>query len=200
MTRRGASLQRRHSCAGAESPPIALRFGSPVLPKAPKCSFSPLRRVRKPSSNRKVVSVGAAGFEPTTSCTQISDGTVAGSSSGSQPSVIVRDRSRVTVQSSQPLADFRKRFDTPVLPGGRGKRSEQPTSPSLRLLQAARVSLLTAKEVAARLRVCTATAYKLCASGALPHVRVLNAVRVVEGDLERFVAARRRQPRRGSPR
>jgi excisionase family DNA binding protein len=47
--------------------------------------------------------------------------------------------------------------------------------------------LLTAKEVAARLRVCTATVYKLCASGALPHVRVLNAVRVVEGDLERFI-------------
>jgi excisionase family DNA binding protein len=49
---------------------------------------------------------------------------------------------------------------------------------------------LTAKEVATRLRVCTATVYKLCASGALPHVRVLNAVRVATDDLERFVSNR----------
>ena len=38
--------------------------------KAPRCSSPRRRRVRKTSSNRKVVSVGAAGFEPTTSCTQ----------------------------------------------------------------------------------------------------------------------------------
>ncbi|HJX52853.1 MAG TPA: helix-turn-helix domain-containing protein [Polyangia bacterium] len=77
-----------------------------------------------------------------------------------------------------------------MIPGGRGERSAQATSPTLRLLQAARVSLLTAKEVAARLRVCTATVYKLCASGALPHVRVLNAVRVAAADLERFIFSR----------
>ena len=53
-----------------------------------------------------------------------------------------------------------------------------------------RNDLLTAKEVATRLRVCTATVYKLCASGELPHVRVLNALRVVTEDLERFVSNR----------
>ena len=138
-----------------------------------------------------VVSVGAAGFEPTTSCTQIPDETVAGSINGSQPSVIVRDPSRVTFQSSQPLADFRKRFGSPVVPAGRGERAEQPTVPSLHLVQSTRNPLLTAKEVADVLRVCSATVHKLCDSGALPHVRVLNAVRVEAADLEKFMAGRK---------
>jgi excisionase family DNA binding protein len=36
---------------------------------------------------------------------------------------------------------------------------------------------LTVREVARRLRVSTATVYKLCARGELVHVRVLNVVR-----------------------
>ena len=49
---------------------------------------------------------------------------------------------------------------------------------------------MTAKQVAARLRVCTATVYKLCASGTLRHIRVLNAVRVAPAELERFVTGK----------
>ncbi len=45
-------------------------------------------------------------------------------------------------------------------------------------------------EVAGRLGVCTATVYKLCATGALPHVRVLNSVRVTPECLDRFIARR----------
>jgi excisionase family DNA binding protein len=48
--------------------------------------------------------------------------------------------------------------------------------------------LLTVREVAARLRVSTATVYKLCASGQLKHVRVLNALRIAAGDLAAFSA------------
>jgi excisionase family DNA binding protein len=51
-------------------------------------------------------------------------------------------------------------------------------------------NLLTAWEVAARLRVSTATVYKLCKRGELPHVRVSNAVRVSPIDLEAFIARR----------
>ena len=39
---------------------------------------------------------------------------------------------------------------------------------------------LTVREVAARLRVSTATVYDLCESGGLTHVRVSNAIRVAE--------------------
>jgi excisionase family DNA binding protein len=51
--------------------------------------------------------------------------------------------------------------------------------------------LLSVRQVAGKLGVCTATVYALCARGALPHVRVLNAIRVAPGDLEEFVDARR---------
>ena len=38
--------------------------------------------------------------------------------------------------------------------------------------------LLSVREVASRLRVCTSTIYKLCAEGRLPHLRISNAIRV----------------------
>ena len=49
--------------------------------------------------------------------------------------------------------------------------------------------VLGVREVAERLRVCTATVYKLCASGALEHVRIVNSIRVREDALAAFVAA-----------
>jgi excisionase family DNA binding protein len=49
--------------------------------------------------------------------------------------------------------------------------------------------LLTVREVAERLRVCTATVYRLCESGRLWHLRVSNAVRV---PLSLLMLARRR--------
>jgi excisionase family DNA binding protein len=55
--------------------------------------------------------------------------------------------------------------------------------------------LLSVRQVAGRLGVCTATVYALCARGALPHVRVLNAIRVALGDLEAFVEGRRPKAR-----
>jgi excisionase family DNA binding protein len=47
--------------------------------------------------------------------------------------------------------------------------------------------LLTVREVAARLRVSTATVYKLCERGDLGHVRVLNSIRVPPHELNRFL-------------
>ncbi|MGC9983488.1 MAG: helix-turn-helix domain-containing protein [Polyangia bacterium] len=54
---------------------------------------------------------------------------------------------------------------------------------------------LTTREVAARLRVCTATVYRLCEAGKLPHIRVSNAVRVGEDDLRRYLEGRTRRTR-----
>ena len=51
--------------------------------------------------------------------------------------------------------------------------------------------LLTAGEVAARLRVSTRTVYALCEQGKLPHVRIMNSIRVSPSDLEAFLSARR---------
>jgi excisionase family DNA binding protein len=59
------------------------------------------------------------------------------------------------------------------------------------VVQGGRDRLLTVKDAAEQLGLCTATVYGLCADGALPHVRILNAIRIAPADLKAFVAARR---------
>ena len=59
----------------------------------------------------------------------------------------------------------------------------------LRSVPAEAEPLMTVAEVAARLRVSKATVYKLCASGRLPAIRVLNAVRIARRALEELIAA-----------
>jgi excisionase family DNA binding protein len=56
-------------------------------------------------------------------------------------------------------------------------------------------ALLTVRDVAAILRVSRDTVYTLCTNGELPHIRVLNAIRISAHDLEDFVLA----SKRGSP-
>ena len=48
-------------------------------------------------------------------------------------------------------------------------------------------ALLTVREVAAILRVCRDTVYRLCAKDDLAHVRILNAIRIAPADLELFL-------------
>jgi excisionase family DNA binding protein len=48
-------------------------------------------------------------------------------------------------------------------------------------------ALLSAREVAQRLGVSSATVYALCQSGRLPYARVLNAIRISPADLEDFI-------------
>jgi excisionase family DNA binding protein len=45
-------------------------------------------------------------------------------------------------------------------------------------------------EVAEQLGVCAGTVYRLCESGALPHVRIVNSIRVRPADLEGLIAPR----------
>ena len=52
--------------------------------------------------------------------------------------------------------------------------------------------LMTVHEAAERLRVRPVTVYRLCARGALSHLRVSNAIRLRVEDLEDFVHRRGR--------
>jgi predicted DNA-binding transcriptional regulator AlpA len=52
--------------------------------------------------------------------------------------------------------------------------------------------------VAEKLGLCTATIYGLCADGALPHIRILNTIRIASADLAAFIAARRAPGRRST--
>ena len=49
------------------------------------------------------------------------------------------------------------------------------------------VRLLTVGEVAARLGVSKATAYRLVELGKVPHVRIMNSIRIRSGDIELLV-------------
>jgi excisionase family DNA binding protein len=49
--------------------------------------------------------------------------------------------------------------------------------------------LLTVREVAERLGVCSATVYALVERGELGHVRVSNAIRIAPRELSAFIAA-----------
>jgi excisionase family DNA binding protein len=52
-------------------------------------------------------------------------------------------------------------------------------------------TLLSVRQAAERLGLCTATVYGLCADGALAHIRILNAIRIAPADLADFIATRR---------
>lgn len=68
------------------------------------------------------------------------------------------------VQPSQPDRLVREDLATPLPPEAADRDAGS--------------EFLTVREVARRLRVSTATVYKLCARGELVHVRVLNVVRI----------------------
>jgi len=53
-------------------------------------------------------------------------------------------------------------------------------------------TLLTVREVAAYMRVSTATVYELCARGKLRHVRVINAIRIEPCDVRSLLRRERR--------
>jgi integrase len=109
-----------------------------------------------------------------------------------RPAVISRSQALGTlgesrpepVQRSQPVARTHKPFAAPVLQG--------PAPARLRVLPGGTERLLTVREVAERLGVCTATIYGLCERGDLPHVRVSNAIRIRPADLEAFLTRERR--------
>ena len=61
----------------------------------------------------------------------------------------------------------------------------------MRVIDGGREHLLTLREVAAKLQISTATAYKLVAQKHLVHIRVSNAIRVARADLEAFVEGQR---------
>ena len=74
------------------------------------------------------------------------------------------------VQGSQGSTSFHRDFATNLLPP-----IEQ---------------LLTVRQVALFLGVCTATVYKWAAAGVLPHVRIVNVIRIRPEDLTRSFAER----------
>jgi len=82
--------------------------------------------------------------------------------------------------------------------GAHGARNTAPacattlTLSDLGVLYGGRDQLLRVAEAAEQLRVSTATVYKLCEAGELPHIRIIDSIRIRPADVAVFVAARRR--------
>ncbi|MBN1609409.1 MAG: helix-turn-helix domain-containing protein [Polyangiaceae bacterium] len=144
---------------------------------------------RRPSppdlGNRRTndLAVGHEGLEPSASGLGVGEGASAGGSSELQGGEIVRKRTNGRVQRSQRFAANHSRLVASLLHGAAGlrgsKRPEKYGEGSGGGAPGEGVRLFTVKEVAATLRVCTATVYSMVERGELEHVRVSNAIRIV---------------------
>jgi len=94
----------------------------------------------------------------------------------------IRSDGAAPSHESRKFAPVRSPFVTRLLPEAAAR---------LGLLQGGNDGLLSVREAAEQLGLCTATVYDLCADGALAHIRILNAIRIAPADLADFVALRR---------
>jgi excisionase family DNA binding protein len=122
---------------------------------------------------------------------------------------MITESDPAAVQPSQAFAGKTKDFVTRLLPNSGGRQARvQPavvhpgwdnngtaapcaTTPTLgdvAGLHGGRGRLLTVPDVAEQLGVCSATVYRLCGSGELPHVRIANSIRIRPADLAAFLA------------
>jgi excisionase family DNA binding protein len=153
-------------------------------------------RFQEPFEGSCVVVVGARGFEPPTFRSRIGRRSVAARASRSQVSERIANRGGREVQPSQLSTGVSKNFTTRLLPkigtgfapGTAPKVATTPTTADLVALHGGRDQLLSVADVAERLGVCAATVYRLCELGELPHVRIVNSIRLRRQDLDAFVA------------
>ena len=145
--------------------------------------------------------------------------TIADGTDGSQDGVTITGGEGGSVQPSQPVAANTKSFTTHLLPDAPGvaqafrgaptapvgagtwvgpgtapRVATTPTVADLAVLYGGRGRLLRVAEVAEQLGICNATVYRLCERGELPHLRVVNSIRVRPKDLEEYLAGGPRSP------
>jgi len=134
----------------------------------------------------RVILVGHSGLEPEANGLRAGETALAAGSSASQVDGTVQVGTDGRVQPSHPFATDSKILVTRLLlafafgkPGSKrkkvsvGLRSRRPRGTGHGAL------LLTVREVAMALRVCTATVYQMVERGELDHVRVSTAMRIV---------------------
>jgi excisionase family DNA binding protein len=95
-----------------------------------------------------------------------------------------------SVRNLRPFTRFPEAFGPTLVQGApRGR---------LRALKVSPAPVLNVREAAAKLRVSPATIYRLCAEGKLRHVRVSNALRMTEEDLEGYLRTSTSEKRKPS--
>jgi len=129
------------------------------------------------------ISARPAGLEPATSGLESIFGGLAQGSNELQVTETVRAEVSDRVQRVARKAAIHAQLVTTLLQAtpekaakARGKNADNTVG---RGSVGGRTCLMTVREVAAALRVCTATVYSMIERGELEHVRVSNAIRVV---------------------
>jgi hypothetical protein len=158
------------------------------------------------------------GLEPPASRSQSHEARIPDGVNGSQVAEMITESNRSAVQPSQPFAGNTEKFTTPVTTrlrsqargafqlrvrqrreGGRTRSAEQrpgmrhhpyPRRPGRPLRWSGPLNSRGRGRPATR-RFSTATVYELCTTGRLPHVRIVDSVRVRPTD----IAVCRRSPR-----
>jgi excisionase family DNA binding protein len=130
---------------------------------------------RNPSGFLQRGLAGWTGLEPAASGVTGEEAGLAGGRQASQAVGISRFSEPAESNSLQQDAGFSQSFATHLLPG-----SEDTSRALLRVC-----------DVAKRLGVSRSGVYALCARGELRHVRVMNCIRVAQGDLVDFLKSRR---------
>ncbi len=130
------------------------------------------------------------GFEPSTLALANSARASqrdARSHTATQARVPIEVGSAPPLHGETPRAPKRTPFATRLLPGFGPDRTSRTPGVAL-----SAEPLLSVRDVARALGVCAATVYRLCKDANLAHLRVLNSIRVLPGDLRAFVARRDR--------
>ena len=136
--------------------------------------------------------VGARGFEPPTFRSRIGRRSVAARPNRSQVSERIANSAGRAVQPSQLSTGVSKEFTTRLLPkigpwAHPGVRLSPLRPRTWRRFTADAIRCCEWADVAESLGVCSATVYRLCESGELPHVRIVNSIRVRSEDLRAFL-------------
>jgi excisionase family DNA binding protein len=170
-------------------PDPGVRLGAPVVREAAKARPQPksATRIRRDLGNLRLV--GETGFEPATpwsrtAAAPFSSCETAGHGIASPGNP--EGRSACQATQSTTCDDLRGKICRPRVASDGAQAPELSSEP-----------LLSIKEVAARLGVCRAVAYRLCERGELPHVRISNAIRVSPAALTEYLAVARQHVRGG---
>jgi excisionase family DNA binding protein len=181
-----------------------MRFAETPLRVDHRTAVSPPTRFAEPSPRDAANGATAArpavfrcfsarpeGFEPSTFGSGGSVSGFAGVSRGSQVIENARKRTGSRLQNSQLVAPVYRDFGAFLVhERGEGDGSPRGGEPApglgtaqLRVVAPPRGEMLTVRQVAAALRVSTATVYELVAMGELSHVRVGNSIRIPRTEL-----------------
>jgi excisionase family DNA binding protein len=159
-------------------------FAAPVLQGSQEAQNGIASEDGKPSKVHPELAARHRRFELLTYGSGAQNVQSAPSSSDSQPLGIARQRALARFQPSHRLVPIFTPFGPMVVQDFGGREA------GIRLVRS-RACLLSVREVAKRLGVCTAIVYDLVSRGVISHVRVSNSIRIAPADLEAFLKAQR---------